>query len=213
MPKGILGRKVGMTQIFDDEGRVIPVTVIQAGPCVVVNRRTKEKDGYTAIQLGFGEVPERRVSRPVRGQFARAKVPPARILREIRVEDPSAYEVGQKIGADIFQPGDTVSVTGTSKGKGFAGGVRRYGFKRGPMAHGSKYHRAPGSLASRDAARVFKGRRMPGHLGAVRVTVSGLRVVKVDAEKNLLILKGAVPGPRGGVVSIREAKAARREKV
>ncbi len=213
MPKGILGRKVGMTQIFGERGEVTPVTVIQAGPCVVVDRRTKDKDGYSAIQLGFGEMPERRVTRPVRGQFARAKVQPVRILREIRVDDPMAYEVGQTIGAGIFQPGETVSVTGTSKGKGFAGGVRRHGFKRGPMAHGSKYHRAPGSLASRDAARVFKGRRMPGHMGTVRVTVSGLRVMKVDPEKNLLIVKGAVPGPRGGVVAIREAKAARREKV
>jgi len=213
MPRGILGRKVGMTQIFDDKGEVVPVTVIDTGPNVVVRCRTKERDGYTAVQLGLGEVAERKVSRPVRGQFAKAKVAPMMVLREIRVDDVSGFEVGQRIGAEIFKPGDVVAVTGTSKGKGFAGGVRRHGFRRGPMAHGSKYHRAPGSLASRDAARVFKGRRMPGHLGAARVTVRGLRVVKVDPERNLLILKGAVPGPRGGLLAIREMPAGAREKV
>lgn len=213
MPKGLLGRKLGMTQVFDERGHVVPVTVVRAGPCVVVCRRTKEKDGYTAVQLGFEEIPERRVTKPRLGHFTRAKVSPTRVLREFRVSDGDALEVGQKLGADVFKPGDTVNVTGTSKGKGFAGGVRRHGFKRGPMAHGSKYHRAPGSLASRDAARVFKGRRMPGHLGAVRVTVRGIKVVRVDPEKNLLILKGAVPGPRGGLLAISEAVAAPREKV
>jgi len=213
MPKGILGRKVGMTQVFGENGHIVPVTVVKAGPCVVVQRRTKQRDGYEAIQLGFGEMPERRATKPVRGHFAKAKVAPMKVLREIRVEDGDAYEVGQTLGADIFQPGDIVSVTGTSKGKGFAGGIKRHGFKRGPMAHGSKYHRAPGSLQSRDAARVFKGRRMPGHLGAARVTVRGIKVVKVDPEKNLLILKGAIPGPRGGIVIVREAGTADREKV
>ncbi len=202
-----------MTQVFNDQGHIVPVTVIEAGPCVVVQRRSRERDGYEAIQVGFGPTKEQRVNRPLKGHFARAGVAPVRHLREFRVEDSAAYEVGQILGVDMFRPGDTVDVVGRSKGKGFAGGVRRHGFKRGPMAHGSKYHRGVGSLASRAGARVFKGRRMPGHLGAERVTVRGLKVVEVDADRNLLILKGAVPGPRGGLVSIREAKATRREKV
>jgi large subunit ribosomal protein L3 len=213
MPKGIVGRKIGMTQIFDERGHVIPVTVIDVGPNVVVDRRTKERDGYSAVRLGFGEIKERRVSKPLKGQFAKAKVAPSRVLREFRVDDPETYELGEKLGADTFGPGEIVSVTGVSKGKGFAGGIRRHGFKRGPMAHGSKYHRESGSLSSRDGARVFRGRRLPGHLGAARVTVRGLSVVKVDSERNLLLLKGAVPGPRGGVVAIRGASALRREKV
>ncbi len=213
MPKGILGRKVGMTRLFDEHGHTVPVTVVQAGPCVVVQRRTREKDGYEAIQLGLGEQSEHRVSKPLKGHFAKAKVKPAQVLREIRVEDSSAYEVGQTISADIFQPGDIVCVTGTSKGKGFAGGIKRHGFRRGPMAHGSKYHRAPGSLQSRDAARVFKGRKLPGHMGAERVTVRGLTVVGVDPERNLLLIKGAVPGPRGGLVVVRDQAGARRKKV
>ncbi len=213
MPKGILGRKIGMTQIFDERGHVVPVTVVDTGPNVVVDRRTKDRDGYSAVRLGFGEMKESRVTKPLKGQFAKANVAPTRVLREFRVDDPEAYELGQKIGAEVFEPGEVVSVTGRSKGKGFAGGIRRHGFRRGPMAHGSKYHRAPGSLSSRDAARVFKGRRLPGHLGAVRVTVRGLSVARVDTERNLLLLKGAVPGPRGGVVAIRGASVARREKV
>jgi large subunit ribosomal protein L3 len=213
MPKGILGRKVGMTQLFDERGHIVPVTIIHTGPNVVVRRRTKEQDGYTALQLGLGEVKERRVSKPVLGQFAKANVAPTKILREIRTEDVSGYEVGQKIGAEIFEPGDMVSVTGRSKGKGFQGSIRRHGFSRGPMSHGSKYHRGPGSLSPRDGARVFKGRKLPGHQGAVRVTVRGISVVKVDAEKSLLILKGAVPGPKGGLVVVREIILARREKV
>jgi len=212
--KGILGRKVGMTQIFDENGHVVPVSVIDTGPNIVVARRTTEKDGYSAVQLGFGPVKESRLTKPLQGQFERAKVSPVKVLREFRLADGAwAPEVGQKLGAEVFKPGDLVSVTGTSKGKGFAGGVRRHGFKRGPMAHGSKYHRAPGSLASRDGARVFKGRPMPGHLGAVRVTVRRLKVVKVDPERNLLLLKGAVPGPKGGIVAIREMPAPRRGKV
>ncbi len=209
MPKGIVGRKIGMTQIFDEKGHVVPVTVVETGPNVVIRVRTKEKDGYQAVQLGFGEVKERRLSKPVRAQFEKAKVAPMRVLREFRVDDVSGYEVGQKLGADLFSPGDIIAVTGTSKGKGYAGGVRRHGFHRGPMAHGSKYHRAPGSLAARAAARVFRGRKMPGHLGHVRVTVRGLKVAKVDPERNLLLVKGAVPGPRGGIVAIRLITAAK----
>ncbi len=213
MPSGILGRKVGMTQIFDEKGHIIPVTVLLAGPCVVVQRRTKERDGYSAIQVGFGEISDKQVNKPMRGHFAKAGAAPAKVLRELRVPDSQAYEIGQTLTVAEFKPGDVVKVTATSKGKGYAGGVRRHGFRRGPMAHGSKYHRAPGSAASRDAARVLKGRKMPGHLGADRVTVRGLKVVEVDADKNLLILKGAVPGPRGALVTVRDAAVTQREKV
>ncbi|MEW6545955.1 MAG: 50S ribosomal protein L3 [Bacillota bacterium] len=210
MVKGILGRKLGMTQVFDDAGRAVPVTVVKAGPCVVVQRRTPAKDGYSAVQLGFDEVKEGRLNRPRRGHLARAGVRPVRVLREIRVEDPDSYRVGQELKVDMFKPGDRVDVTGISKGKGFAGGVKRWGFARGPMAHGSKYHRSPGSLAtggrmSGGGGRVFPGRKMPGHLGAERVTVQNLRVERVDPEHDLLLLRGAVPGPRGGLVIVRSA--------
>lgn len=204
MPKGILGRKVGMTQIFDEQGNQVPVTVIEAGPCVVVQKRTADKDGYSAIQLGFGAVRERRLNRPLRGHFARAGVRPTRILRELRVEDPDAFQVGQELRADVFAPGEYVDVVGISKGKGF-GGPMKLGFKRGPMTHGSKYHRRVGSLGgSTYPGHVFKGRRLPGRLGGVRVTVRGLRVVRVDPERNLLLVRGSVPGARGAVVLVRE---------
>jgi len=209
VPKGILGRKVGMTQIFGENGVAVPVTVIKAGPCFVVEKRTPEKDGYSAIQMGFEEVKEFRASKPLKGHFARAGLKPMRILREIRVEDPDSYQVGQEIKADIFQPGERVDVVGTSKGRGFAGGIKRHGFKRGPMAHGSKYHRRPGSLAAKGPARVFKGRRLPGHYGAERVTVQNLEVVRVDVQKNLLAVKGAVPGPRGGLVMVKNSVKAK----
>jgi large subunit ribosomal protein L3 len=203
--KGILGRKLGMTQVFGEDGRVIPVTVIEAGPCVVVQRKTTATDGYEAVQLGFGEVRERKVIKPARGHFKRAGVPPCRWLRELRVTDAGPFEVGQRVTADVFAPGDLIDITGTSRGKGFAGGVRRWGFHRGPMTHGSKYHRGPGSLQSRDASRVFKGRRLPGRMGGERVTVQGLRVVRVDPEKNLILVRGAVPGPRGVLVAMRSS--------
>lgn len=205
MGKGILGLKLGMTQVFDDAGRAIPVTVIQAGPCVVVQKRTVERDGYNAIQLGFGEVRANRLNKPARGHFARAGVRPVRFLREIRTEDVEAYEIGQELKADLFAPGEYVDVTGTALGKGFAGGIKRHGFHRGPMAHGSKYHRRPGALAAKGPARVFKGRRLPGRMGGHRVTVQNLQVVRVDPEHNLLAVKGAVPGPRGGLVIVRSA--------
>lgn len=208
--KGILGRKLGMTQVFDDAGRAVPVTVVKAGPCVVVQKRTPARDGYSAIQLGFEEVKEGRLNRPRRGHLARAGVRPVRILRELRVPDAEAYQVGHDLRVDLFKPGDRVDVTGISKGKGFAGGVKRWGFGRGPMAHGSKYHRGTGSLAtggrmSGGGGRVFPGRKMPGHLGAERVTVQNLRVERVDPEHDLLLLRGAVPGPRGGLVIVRSA--------
>lgn len=203
MPKGILGRKIGMTQIFTDTGQAIPVTVVEAGPCIVVQKRTPEKDGYSAIQIGFGEKRERLFSKPVKGQFTKAGVRPLRYLRELRVEDPGAYEVGQEIKADIFAQGQKVDVVGTTKGKGFAGGIKRHGFHRGPMAHGSKYHRRPGSLGAKGPARVFKGRKLPGHLGVERVTVQNLEVIKVDPERNLLAIKGALPGPKGSLVLVK----------
>ncbi len=211
MPKGILGRKVGMTQIFTDTGVVIPVTVIKAGPCVVVAKKTPQRDGYSAIQLGFEEAKEFRVKKPLKGHFARAGVKPLRVLREVRVENPDAYEIGQQIKADIFQPGERVDVVGTSKGRGFAGGIKRHGFHRGPLAHGSKYHRRPGALAAKGPARVFKGRKLPGHYGAERVTALNLEVVRVDPEKDLLAVKGSLPGPRGGLVLIKNSVKARKK--
>ncbi|MEW6426254.1 MAG: 50S ribosomal protein L3 [Bacillota bacterium] len=212
MPKGILGRKVGMTQLFTDTGVAVPVTVIKAGPCVVVDKKTAGRNGYTAIQLGFEEAKEFRVNKPLKGHFARAGVKPMRILREIRVENPDFYEIGQQIKADIFQPGEKVDVVGTSKGRGFAGGIKRHGFKRGPMAHGSKYHRRPGALAAKGPARVFKGRKLPGRYGTERVTALNLEVVRVDPEKDLLAVKGAVPGPRGGLVLIKNSVKAREHR-
>ncbi|SHF10554.1 large subunit ribosomal protein L3 [Desulfofundulus australicus DSM 11792] len=209
MPKGILGRKVGMTQIFNDAGQAIPVTVIEAGPCVVVQKKTPERDGYSAIQLGFGEKPERLVNKPLKGHFAKAGVRPVRYLREIRVENVDDYQVGQEIKADVFAPGERVDVVGTSRGRGFAGGIKRHGFHRGPMAHGSKYHRRPGSLGAKGPARVFKGRKLPGHYGVERVTVQNLEVVRVDPERNLLAIKGSVPGPRGGLLLVKETVKAR----
>ncbi|RDV83363.1 50S ribosomal protein L3 [Ammonifex thiophilus] len=203
--KGILGKKLGMTQYFTPAGEAMAVTVIKAGPCVVVQTKNREKDGYEAIQVGFEEVPEHRVNKPLRGHFARAGLKPLRYLREFRVPDASAYTVGQEIKVDIFSPGEKVDVTGISKGKGFAGGIKRHGFSRGPMSHGSKYHRRPGSLGAKGPARVFKGRKLPGHMGMERVTVQNLEVVKVDPERNLLVVKGAVPGPRGGLLIIRQA--------
>lgn len=203
--KAILGKKIGMTQIFDDEGRLIPVTVIEAGPCTVVDIRTLDKHGYTAVQLGYGFVKEQRLNKPLRGYFKSKGISPLRYLREFRVEPGEEVKIGDQIKVDVFKIGDYVDVTGTSIGKGYAGGIKRWGFKRGPMAHGSKYHRGPGSLASRDAARVFPGRKMPGHLGNERVTIRNLRVVGVDPDKNLLLVHGGVPGTRGSLLMIKEA--------
>lgn len=203
MPKGILGKKIGMTQIFTGKGLAIPVTVIEAGPCVVVQKKTVETDGYQAIQIGFGEKRERLFTKPLKGHYAKDSVRPLRFLRELKVEDLDAYQVGQEIKADIFAEGEKVDIVGTTKGKGFAGGIERHGFHRGPMAHGSKYHRRPGSLGAKGPARVFKGRKLPGHLGAERVTVQNLEIIKVDAGRNLLAVKGAIPGPKGGLVVVK----------
>ncbi|MBO8142868.1 MAG: 50S ribosomal protein L3 [Firmicutes bacterium] len=207
MPKGILGRKLGMTQIFDESGFAVPVTVIEAGPCVVVQKRTSERDGYTAVQLGFGEQPEKRVNKPMLGHFKAAGVKPVRHLQEIRVEAGEAFadlEVGAQVRADVFSAGEYVDVSGVTKGKGFAGTVKRHGFSRGAMSHGSMYHRRVGSLGATDPARVFPGRRMPGRMGGRRRTIQGLKVVRVDADRNLILVRGSVPGARGSLVLIRE---------
>ncbi|MGE5584190.1 MAG: 50S ribosomal protein L3 [Bacillota bacterium] len=205
MPKGILGRKLGMTQIFGEAGEVIPVTAIEAGPCVVVQKKTKDDDGYAAIQLGFGDIRDSLLTKPERGHFKRAHVKPRRHLREIRVKDDNPYDVGAEIKVDIFNRGDRVDIVGTSLGKGYAGVIKRWNFRRGPMGHGSMYHRRVGSLGATDPARVFKGRKLPGRMGGERVTIQNLEVVKVDPERNLLLVKGSVPGRRGGLLLVKEA--------
>lgn len=206
MIKSILGRKVGMTQLFDEAGKVIPVTIISAGPCVVVQKKTVETDGYEAVQVGFEDVKESRLNKPLRGVFSAHKVPAKRHLKEFRGAGVSEMQIGQEINADVFSIGDLVDVTGTSKGKGFAGGVKRYHFRGGPASHGSMIHRKPQSGGATDAARVFKGTRKPGHMGAEQVTAKRLRVIRVDAEKNMIAVRGAVPGADGGLVVLRGAK-------
>jgi large subunit ribosomal protein L3 len=210
MAQMILGKKIGMTRIYDDAGRQVAVTVIEAGPCIVTQRKTGTTDGYEAIQVGYGDVKRSRVNSPMTGHFAgkdgSRNLPPKKHLREFPVGAETPYEVGQHITVDVFEKGEIVDVIGKSKGKGFAGGMKRYHFKGGPATHGSKVHRAPQSGGATDAARVFKGTRKPGHMGDVRVTVKGLTVVDVDTARNLLILKGAVPGAPGGLVTIRGRK-------
>lgn len=203
MAKGILGRKVGMTQLFTEGGKLIPVTVVEAGPCVVVQKKTVETDGYNAIQVAFGDIKENRVNKPLKGHFDKAGVQPKRYVREFRVDNVDEYQVGQEILADIFAEGEAVDVTGISKGKGFAGAIKRHGFARGPMAHGSKYHRRVGSLGAKGPARVFKGRPLPGRMGGERVTVQNLQVVKVDRERNLLVIRGSVPGNKNSLLIIK----------
>ncbi|MCR3954721.1 MAG: 50S ribosomal protein L3 [Gudongella sp.] len=203
--KNMLGRKVGMTQIFKEDGEVVPVTVIEAGPLFVVQKKTVEKDGYNAIQVGFGEVKERRVTKPLKGHFEKANVAYRKFLREFHVENPDEFEIGQEIKADVFAEGDMVDVTGTSKGKGTAGVIKRHNFSRGRETHGSKHHRMPGGMsAGTYPGRVFKGHRMMGRMGNERVTVQNLEVVRIDAEKNLILIKGAVPGPKKGLITIKE---------
>lgn len=202
--KNMLGKKVGMTQIFKEDGTLVPVTVIEAGPLFVVQKKTVEKDGYNAIQVGFGDVKEKRMTKPAKGHFDKANVAYRKFLREFKVENPDEFEIGQEIKVDVFSEGDMIDVTGTSKGKGTAGVIKRHGFGRGRETHGSKFHRMPGGMsAGTYPGRVFKGHRMMGRMGNERVTVQNLEVVRVDAEKNLILVKGAVPGPRKGLVSIK----------
>lgn len=204
MNKAILGKKIGMTQIFNGNGKVVPVTVVEAGPCVVVQKKTTEKDGYSAIQVGFGDVREKLVNKPRKGHFAKAGVSLRRHLKEFRLDNAAEYEVGQEIKADVFTAGDKIDVSGVSKGKGFQGTIKRWNAQRGPMSHGSKFHRAVGSMgASSDPSRTFKNKRMPGHMGAENTTVLNLEVVKVMADKNLILIKGGIPGPNKGIVVIR----------
>jgi large subunit ribosomal protein L3 len=208
MKKAIVGKKIGMTQIFTDDGRLVPVTVVEAGPCKVVQKKTLESDGYSAVQVGFDTLPEFRakklVNKPITGHFAKAGVAPARHLRELKLDNAAELEVGSDITVTQFQAGEKIDVCGISKGHGFTGVIQRWNQHTGPMAHGSKYHRGVGSMgANSDPSRVFKNKHMPGHYGVERVTIQNLEIVKVDAERNLLLIKGAVPGPNGGLLLVR----------
>jgi large subunit ribosomal protein L3 len=208
--KGIIGRKIGMTQVFDEDGHAVPVTLVEAGPCRVAQVKTAESDGYTAIQLSFGD--PKRTNKPLAGHYAKAGVDPARHLVELRLDDPGDYSLGTEIKADVFEPGETVDVVGVTKGKGFAGPMKRHNFKGLSATHGTqRKHRSPGSIgACATPARVFKGTRMAGHMGHRRVTTLNLRIIKADPDRNLLLIRGAVPGPRGGLVMVRSAIRVRR---
>ena len=206
MQKGLIGKKLGMTQLFDANGNVVPVTVIEAGPCVVAQKKTVENDGYDAIQVGYGDLKASKVNKPMKGHFAKNDVAPKKVLREFRLDDCAAVNVGDVLKADIFAEGDSVDVRGTSKGKGYAGVIKRWNFSRLKESHGTgPVHRHGGSLGVIDPARVFKGKKMAGHLGNERVTVQNLKVVKIDAENNIIAVKGAIPGPKGGIVVISDS--------
>lgn len=215
MAKGILGKKLGMTQIFEADGRMIPVTVVEAGPCVVIQNKTEETDGYNAVQLGFGELKEKFTTKPMKGRFDKAGISPVKFIRELRLSAPSEYTVGQKINCDIFAAGELVDALGISRGKGFAGTVKRHHFGRGPMKHGSKSHREPGSMGpmhSGPGGRVIKGKKLPGRMGGVHATVLRLTVARVDADRNLILIKGSIPGAAGSFVVIRETVKPTSEK-
>ena len=206
MRKGILGRKVGMTQIFTENGQLVPVTVIEATPNKVIQIKTRETDGYEAIQVGFGEKRDKLINKPEQGHLEKAGVKNVRYLREFRKEGVAEFQdlkVDDSIEVDMFKPGELVDVTGTTKGKGFAGVIKRWGFARGPMAHGSMYHRRVGSLGAAGMARVFKGRKLPGRMGNVQRTIQGLELIRVDTERNLLLVKGGIPGARGSLVKVQ----------
>ena len=203
--KTLIGRKVGMTQVFDEKGVVVPVTVIEAGPCSVVQIKTVETDGYNAVQLGFGDVKENKLTKPKMGEFKKTNTTPKKHLREFRLEEIS-YNVGDEIKADVFAQGEKVDITGTTKGKGFQGVIKRHGQSRGPMGHGSMYHRSPGSMGSTSTpGRVFKGKNLPGHMGMETVTIQTLEVVRVDLDKNVILVKGSVPGNKGAILKIRNS--------
>ncbi len=205
MTKGILGRKVGMTQVFVENGDLVPVTVIEAAANVVLQKKTTETDGYEAVQLGFDDLREKLANKPVKGHVAKANTAPKRFVRELRGVNLGEYEVGQEVKVDIFTEGDIVDVTGTSKGKGFQGSIKRHGQSRGPMSHGSRYHRRPGSMGPVAPNRVFKNKLLPGRMGGERVTVQNLQIVKVDTERNLLLVKGNVPGARKSLITVKSA--------
>lgn len=205
MTTGLIGKKLGMTRLFTEDGRWIDVTVLEAGPCIVVQRKTKETDGYDAVQLGYDDINEKRCNKPLRGHYKKAGIAPKRTLRELRVGENSELGQGDEVKADIFAMGDRVDVSGKSKGKGFAGVIKRHGFSGGPGGHGSHLHRAPGSIGqSADPSKVYKGKKMPGRMGNHRVTVRNLEVVTVDSERNLLMVRGCVPGANGGVVVVKK---------
>ena len=203
--KAIIGKKVGMTQIFYEKGYVIPVTVIEAGPCLVAQVKSEETDGYNAVQLGFGEVKDKHINKPEKGHFEKSKLSAKKHLREFRA-DSIDVKVGDEVKADVFEAGDKIDVQGTSKGKGFQGVIKRHGQHRGPMGHGSMYHRRPGSMGSTSTpGRVFKGKKLPGHMGVQTVTIQNLDVVRVDMDKNVILVKGSVPGPKGAILKIKSA--------
>jgi large subunit ribosomal protein L3 len=205
MPKAILGKKLGMTQVFSPEGKIIPVTVIAAGPCHITQIKNKENDGYTAVQLGFGEIKAAKVAKPLAGHCSAANVAPQRYFKELRLSDIDVYSLGQQLTVELFTAGDRVDISGISKGKGFAGTIKRWNDRRGPMSHGSKSHRRPASAGAKGPARVFKGKHSPGQMGAEKVTIQNLEIVRVDTERNLLLVKGAVPGPKKGLLLIKSA--------
>lgn len=204
MNKGLIGKKLGMTQIFDEQGKVIPVTVIEAGPCVVAQVKTVETDGYNAIQLGFGDVKESKINKPEKGHFAKSKLTPKKHLREFRLDSVENINVGDELKADTFTAGDQLDIQGTSKGKGFQGVIKRHGQHRGPMGHGSMYHRRPGSMGPTSTpGRVFKGKKLPGHMGSQTITIQNLEVVRVDLDKNVILVKGSVPGAKGAILKLK----------
>ncbi len=206
MNKGLIGKKIGMTQIFDESGKVIPVTVIEAGPCVVAQVKTEETDGYTAVQLGFGDIKEKKLNKPTKGHFTKVNVTPKKHLREFRLDSVEGLTVGQELKADVFAAGDKVDIQGTSKGKGFQGVIKRHGQSRGPMGHGSMYHRRPGSMGPTSTpGRVFKGKRLPGHMGAQTISIQNLEVVRVDLDKNVILVKGSVPGAKGAILKLKSS--------
>lgn len=209
MSKGILGKKIGMTQVFTAEGRVVPVTVVEAGPCPVVQKKTVATDGYNAIQVGFSMLRETLSNKPRKGHFQKASLKPMRYVREFKVSDVESYEIGQEVKVDLFTAGDKIDVVGTSKGKGFAGMIKRHNGSRGPMAHGSKYHRRTGSLGAKGPARVFKGRELPGRMGGERITVQNLEVIRVDVDKNLILIKGSVPGANKSLLILKPSVKAK----
>ena len=206
MKKALIGKKVGMTQIFDEKGKVIPVTVIEAGPCVVAQVKTVESDGYNAVQLGFGDVKESKVNKPIKGHFTKSKLALKKHLREFRIDDVASVKVGDELKADVFAKGDKVDIQGTSKGKGFQGVIKRHGQSRGPMGHGSMYHRRPGSMGPTSTpGRVFKGKKLPGRMGNNTITIQNLEVVSVDLDKNVILVKGSVPGANGAILKIKSS--------